>query len=94
MLGEPCWTWAYGSSYHVESKSTCELNLKSSEIDNTHFLAPNFFWGQEEIDPRVGPSKVGVENHQAWGGILAIFEVSRGHFLPPKPTQHPREAEA
>jgi hypothetical protein len=45
-----------------------------------------------EIDPRVGPSKVGVENYHAWGGILAIFEVSRGYFLPSKPTQHPREA--
>ena len=41
---------------------------------------------------RVGPSKVGVENYHAWGGILAIFEVSRGYFLPSKPTQHPREA--
>ena len=29
-----------------------------------------------EIDPRVGPSKVGVENYHAWGGISATFEVS------------------
>ena len=61
---------------------------RSSLIKKHHVRTPS----QVEIDPRVGPSKVGVENYHAWGGILAIFEVSRGYFLPSKPTQHPREA--
>jgi len=33
-----------------------------------------------EIEPRVGPSKVGVQKYHAWGGTLAIFEVLSGCF--------------
>ena len=45
-----------------------------------------------ELEPRVGPSKVGVEKYHAWGGTLAILGVSRGCFWPLEPTQYPRGA--
>ena len=31
-----------------------------------------------ELEPRVGPSKVGVEKYHAWGGTLEILGVLRG----------------
>ena len=33
-----------------------------------------------EIEPRVGPHKVGDEMSHVWGGTLSILEVLRGYF--------------
>jgi len=43
-----------------------------------------------EIEPRVGPSKVGVQKYHAWECTLAIFEVLSGCFWLWEPPQVPR----
>ena len=65
------------------------LETPEYRIENGKFLVlKSGSW--LEIEPRVGPSKVGVQKYHAWECTLAIFEVLSGCFWLREPPQVPR----